>query len=228
MSQLIILRHGQSLWNLENKFTGWTNIELSTQGVKEAHIAAQEIKHTGIDIDIAFTSVLKRAVDTLHIVLDTLNKNRIPIYKSWHLNERHYGALQGLNKKETALQFGEEQVNLWRRSFETLPPLLDLDDPRLPKFDSLYQGIDDLPRGESLHTCQLRVLPYWHTHIFPELKKGNNILIVAHGNSLRSLMMYIEHLSKEEVLKLNLPTATPVIYDFDQNFIVKSKRTLTL
>ncbi|QWB95202.1 2,3-bisphosphoglycerate-dependent phosphoglycerate mutase [Mycoplasmatota bacterium] len=167
MSQLIILRHGQSLWNLENKFTGWTNIELSTQGVKDAHIAAQEIKHTGIDIDIAFTSVLKRAVDTLHIVLDTLHKNRIPIYKSWRLNERHYGALQGLNKKETTLQFGEEQVNLWRRSFDTLPPLLDLDDPRLPKFDSLYQGIDDLPRAESLHTCQLRVLPYWHTHIFP-------------------------------------------------------------
>jgi 2,3-bisphosphoglycerate-dependent phosphoglycerate mutase len=228
MSQLIILRHGQSLWNLENKFTGWTNIELSSNGIKEAIEAGQKIKETGIDIDVAFTSVLKRAKDSLDIILNVLDKNRIPVYKSWRLNERHYGALQGLNKKETTLKFGEEQVNLWRRSYDTLPPLLDLDDPRHPRFDSLYQGIENLPQGESLHTCQLRVLPYWHSHIFPELKKGNNVLIVAHGNSLRSLMMYLEHLTKEEVLKLQLPTGTPIIYDFDQHFNVKSKRILSL
>jgi 2,3-bisphosphoglycerate-dependent phosphoglycerate mutase len=228
MSQLIILRHGQSLWNLENKFTGWTNIELSPGGIKEAKSAAKLIKETGIDIDVAFTSVLIRAQETLDIVLHDLEKRRVPVYKSWRLNERHYGALQGLNKKETALRFGEEQVHIWRRSYDVLPPLLDANDPRNPKFDPLYKNVKNPPLGESLHTCQLRVLPYWHSHIYPELKKGNNVLIVAHGNSLRSLMMYIEQLTKKEVLELQLPTATPIVYDFDQHLNMKSKKILNL
>lgn len=226
MPQLIMIRHGQSLWNLENKFTGWTDIELSDQGVKEAKLAGQKLARTGIDIDIAFTSVLKRANDTLDFVLKEMHKTNIPIYKSWRLNERHYGALQGLNKVETALKFGDEQVHIWRRSFDVLPPLLDEKDPRNPKFDSLYKGVKDLPLGESLETCQRRVLPYWHSHIYPELKKGNNVLIVAHGNSLRSLIMYLDGLTKKEVLELELPTGVPVIYTFNHQINVKDKKIL--
>ncbi|MFA6800863.1 MAG: 2,3-diphosphoglycerate-dependent phosphoglycerate mutase [Acholeplasmataceae bacterium] len=226
MSQLILIRHGQSLWNLENKFTGWTDIELSDQGVKEAITAGKNLYQTGIDIDIAFSSVLKRANDTLTYILKEMHKKNVPIHKSWRLNERHYGALQGLNKKETMIKFGEEQVQTWRRSFDTLPPLLDENDPRNPKFDSLYRGIKNLPLGESLESCQQRVLPYWYSDIYPELKKGNNVLIVAHGNSLRSLIMFLENLSKKEVLKLELPTGLPIIYNFDNQMHVISKKII--
>ncbi|MGE4319837.1 MAG: 2,3-diphosphoglycerate-dependent phosphoglycerate mutase [Acholeplasmataceae bacterium] len=228
MAQLIMVRHGQSIWNLENRFTGWTDVELSDQGIEEAKKAGQLIYRTGIDIDIAFTSVLKRANDTLTYILKQMHKEHLEVKKCWRLNERHYGALQGLNKSETALKFGEQQVHLWRRSFDVLPPLLDEDDPRNPKFDALYKGIPHLPLGESLESCLHRVLPYWYSDIYPELKKGNNVLIVAHGNSLRSLMMFLDQLTKKEVLDLELPTGLPVIYTFDQNIQVISKKSLTL
>lgn len=226
MSKLIMIRHGQSLWNLENKFTGWTDIGLSEQGIKEAIEAGKRLKKANLHFDIAFTSVLKRAIDTLDDVLKEMHVKNCPIQKSWRLNERHYGALQGLNKKETALKYGDEQVHIWRRSFDVLPPLLEPDDPRNPKFDPLYVGVDDVPLGESLETCQKRVLPFWHTHIEPELRKGKNVLIVAHGNSLRSLIMFLDHLSKTEVLDLELPTGLPVIYTFDKDVKVLSKTEL--
>ncbi len=223
MSKCIMIRHGQSLWNLENKFTGWTDIALSEQGIKEAIEAGKNLKKANFQIDIAFTSVLKRAIDTLDYVLKEMNQTGVPIEKSWRLNERHYGALQGLNKKETALKYGDEQVHIWRRSFDVLPPLLDQDDPRNPEFDPIYQGIEDLPLGESLETCQKRVLPFWHSHIEPALRKGKNVLVVAHGNSLRSLIMYLDHLSKSEVLELELPTGLPVVYTFNEQVEVTSK-----
>ncbi len=227
MPQLILLRHGQSLWNLENKFTGWTNIELSEQGIKEARLAGQRIKRSGIDIDIAFTSLLKRAYDTLLLALKEMDKLRTPIHRDWRLNERHYGALQGLNKSETALKCGEDVVYQWRRGYDVMPPLLDKKDRRNPELDPLYQGIKDLPLGESLEMCMQRVLPYWFGHIYPELKKGSNVLIVAHGNSLRSLMMYLENISKKEIPHVELPTGLPIVYDLDNNLHVIRKKTLS-
>ncbi len=215
MPQLIMVRHGQSLWNLENRFTGWTDIQLSDQGIEEAKTAGRLVKNTNVHIDIAFTSVLKRANDTLDYMLKELGQTNIPTYKSWRLNERHYGALQGLNKTTTAQKYGQAQVHIWRRSFDILPPLLKEKDPRNPKFDPLYKDVENPPLGESLETCQQRVLPYWYSDIYPELVKGHNVLIVAHGNSLRSLIMFLENLSKKEVLDLELPTGLPVVYTFD-------------
>ncbi len=222
MPKLIMVRHGQSLWNLENRFTGWTNVDLSTQGILEARTAGKKVKALNIDIDVAYSSVLKRANDTLSFMLEEIGQD-VPVYKTWRLNERHYGALQGLNKADTAKKYGQAQVHIWRRSYDILPPLLTEKDPRNPKFDPLYKDVENPPLGESLETCQQRVLPYWHSDIYPALKKGENVLIVAHGNSLRSLMMYIERLTKEEVLDLELPTGLPIVYTFDDKIQLKHK-----
>ena len=204
---LILLRHGQSQWNLENRFTGWVDVDLSEQGVREA----------ALEVDLAFTSVLKRAIRTLWIVLDELDRMWVPVYRSWRLNERHYGALQGLDKAETAARYGEEQVKLWRRSYRVRPPELSPDDPRHPRFDPRYAALDPrvLPSAESLEETLLRVLPYWHERIVPALRSGARVLIAAHGNSLRALVKYLDALSEEAVVELNIPTGFPLLYQLD-------------
>jgi len=222
MVKFVLLRHGESIWNLENRFTGWTDIDLSDRGVGEAHEAAQWLKGEGYTFDVAFTSVLKRAIRTLWIILDDLNLMWIPVHRSWRLNERHYGALQGLNKEETAGRFGDEQVRLWRRSFATPPDPLPVTDPRHPIHDPRYADVpkEELPATESLKMTLERLLPYWHGHIVPVLSQKRNILIVAHGNSLRALVKYLDSISDEGVAELNIPTGVPLVYEFDEQLQV--------
>ena len=219
MKKLVIVRHGQSLWNLENKFTGWTDIGLSEKGIEEAKNAGMLLKELGYKFDIAFTSVLKRANDTLYLILDELNERNIPIKYSYKLNERHYGALQGLNKDETRAKYGEEQVKLWRRSADVRPPELTIDDERYPGNDPIYKDLtkDELPLTENLLDTIKRVTEYWEEEIADTIKEGKNVIIVAHGNSLRGLVKYLDNLSNEEVIKLEIDTGRPICYELDDN-----------
>jgi 2,3-bisphosphoglycerate-dependent phosphoglycerate mutase len=212
--QLILLRHGESTWNRENRFTGWTDVDLSPGGVAEAHAAARLLAEAGLDFDVAFTSVLKRAIRTLWIVADDLDRMWVPIDRSWRLNERHYGALQGLNKADTAARFGEAQVHRWRRSYGVRPPPLEPGDPRSERDAPRYAALGDgeLPRGESLADTIARVLPYWHEAIAPALRANQRTLVVAHGNSLRGLVMHLDGLDEEEIAALTIPTGIPLVY----------------
>ena len=218
MKRLVLLRHGESVWNLANRFTGWTDVDLSDNGKAEAQKAGKLLKEHNFSFDHAYSSVLKRAIRTLWIVLDELDAMWVPTEHNWRLNERHYGALQGLNKAETAVQYGEEQVHLWRRSYDIPPPLLEPSDERHPKNDLRYADIpaEQLPCGESLKDTLHRLLPYWHSTLAPALNAGQKILIVAHGNSLRALVQYLDNLSNDEILNLNIPTGVPLVYELDE------------
>ena len=217
MKKLILLRHGESVWNKENKFTGWTDVDLSERGLEEASRAGDTLKKEGLKFDYAFTSVLKRAIRTLWIVMDKMDLMWIPVARSWRLNERHYGALQGLNKKETAIRYGEEQVFIWRRSYDVPPPELSEDDDRYPGKDPRYNNLtkEELPLTECLKDTVARFMPYWHSEIIPVLAKCNNVIIAAHGNSLRALVKYLDNISDKEISKLNIPTGIPLIYEFN-------------
>ncbi len=217
--KVVLLRHGESQWNLENRFTGWTDVGLTERGVQEAHNAAKLLQEEGFTFDVAYTSVLKRAIKTLWIVMEDMDLMWIPVYRSWRLNERHYGALQGLNKAETAKKHGEEQVLIWRRSYDVPPPALDPSDPRFPGHDPRYKNVpkDELPRTESLKDTVKRFLPYWHETIAPAIKSGQKVIIAAHGNSLRALVKYLDDMSEEAIVKLNIPTGIPLVYELDEN-----------
>ena len=217
--KLVLLRHGESVWNKENRFTGWTDVDLSERGIKEAEESARVLKKDNFMFDVAFTSVLKRAIRTLWIVLDGMDLMWIPVYRSWRLNERHYGALQGLNKLEMAQKFGEEQVHIWRRSYDIQPPRLEKTDKRYPGKDLIYNDLDkkDIPVTECLKDTVERFLPYWHETIAPTVKSGKRVIIAAHGNSLRALVKYLDDISDEQILKLNIPTGIPLIYELDQD-----------
>jgi 2,3-bisphosphoglycerate-dependent phosphoglycerate mutase len=219
MIKLILVRHGQSTWNLENRFTGWTDVDLSEQGVREAHEAAAALLERGYTFDVAFTSVLKRAIRTLWIILDDMDLMWIPVHRSWRLNERHYGALQGLNKKETAETFGLEQVQIWRRSYDIPPEPLPESDPRHPCHDPRYAHVARglLPATESLKTTLERVLPYWHEAIVPAVRQKQKVLICAHGNSLRALVKYLDNVSDDEITRLNIPTGIPLVYELNDD-----------
>ncbi len=219
MIKLVLLRHGESIWNKENLFTGWTDVDLSEKGKQEAIEAGKLLKEEGFSFDVAFTSVLKRAIRTLWSVLDETDLMWIPVYRSWRLNERHYGALQGRNKAETSREYGEEQVHLWRRSYRTKPPLLTPDDKRYPGLDVKYQNIPKnlVPAGECLKDTENRFLPYWHEGIEPALRKGKKVLISAHGNSLRALVKYLDNIREEEISSLNIPTGIPLVYELNEN-----------
>jgi len=219
MHRIVLLRHGESAWNLENRFTGWTDVDLSDNGVREAHYAAELLKKDGFTFDLAYTSVLKRAIRTLWIVLEDMDLMWIEERKSWRLNERHYGALQGLNKAETAKKYGEEQVFRWRRGYSVRPPALEEDDPRYPGRDPRYGSLSkkELPLTESLDDTVRRFLPYWHSEIAPNIKKGREIIIAAHGNSLRALVKYLDNISDEEIPELNIPTGIPLVYELDED-----------
>ncbi len=219
MYKIVLLRHGESLWNKENRFTGWTDVDLTDGGIQEAHSAGKILKDSGYNFDIAFTSVLKRAIRTLWIVLDEMDLMWIPVQNSWRLNERHYGALQGLNKAETAKKYGEEQVTLWRRSADVRPPALDKNDPRYPGHDPRYANLkeSELPLTENLIDTINRVIPYWNSTIAPTIRSGKKVIVVAHGNSLRGLVKYLDNLSNEEVIALNIPTGIPLVYELDDN-----------
>ena len=220
MMKLVLIRHGESEWNLENRFTGWTDVELSETGKKEAAEAGKTLVAEGYDFDVCYTSYLKRAIHTLNGVLLEMDREWLPVYKSWKLNERHYGALQGLNKSETAKQYGEEQVKIWRRSFDITPPPLAEDDERNPKFATAYRNEDPalMPLTESLATTIERVVPYFESEIKPQMAAGKRVLIAAHGNSLRALVKYFENLTADEILGVNIPTAIPLVYEFDDDF----------
>ena len=226
--KLVLIRHGESAWNLENRFTGWTDVELSETGVTEAKAAGVLMKEAGLDFDLCYTSYLKRAIHTLNFALDEMDRAWLPVKKAWQLNERHYGALQGLNKSETAEKYGEEQVRLWRRSYDICPPALEADDPRNPAKLEQYRGIDPevLPLDESLEKTIERTVPYYETEIRPQIAAGKRVLIAAHGNSLRALVMYFEKLTPEEIAKVNLPTGIPLVYDLDENLNLVGKTFL--
>ena len=215
--KLILCRHGQSEWNLENRFTGWADVDLSPKGEQEAKDAGLTLKHEQLSFDLAYTSVLKRATRTLWIMLEEMSLTWIPVTNAWELNERHYGALQGLNKSQVAAEYGEEQVQIWRRSYDTPPPALNDDDERHPKFEIRYASVSDLPAGESLKDTLLRVKPYWQTKIIPSLLGNQDVLIVAHGNSLRAMVKMIENISDEEIVDFNIPTGIPLAYEFNEN-----------
>lgn len=219
MIKLVLVRHGQSMWNLENKFTGWTDVELSPKGIAEAKEAGKVLKEKGFLFDLAFTSVLKRAEDTLRYILKEMNEENIEIKRSWKLNERHYGALQGLNKEETKEKYGEKQVLLWRRSTDVRPPELDKSDKRYPGNDPKYNGLseEELPKTENLLDTIKRVVEYWNSDIKPELENGRKIIIAAHGNSLRGLIKYLDNISDEDITKLELQTGNPICYELDDN-----------
>ena len=223
--KLVLIRHGESLWNKENLFTGWTDVDLSPTGVEEAKGAGRLLKQLGYDFDICYTSYLKRAIHTLNNVLDELDRDWLPVVKNWRLNEKHYGALQGLNKAETAAKYGEAQVKLWRRSFDVCPPALEEDDPRSPYVADMYRNEDkkDLPLTESLKETIKRTVPYFNDVIRKDMEKGKRVLIVAHGNSLRSLVKYFDKLSDEEIIDVNIPTGVPLVYEFDDKFNVTKK-----
>ncbi len=228
MPKLILLRHGQSTWNLENRFTGWTDVPLTPEGVAEAHLAGRLLRESGILLDVAFTSALTRAIHTLWIVLDELNAAWIPVKRSWRLNERHYGALQGLNKAETTDLLGKDQVFAWRRSYTIAPPPLSRDDPTHPRFDRRYAGADPslLPSTESLKDTLERVIPYWQERIQPRLERGQTVIVSAHGNSLRALIKYLDHIPDEDIPALYVPTGFPLIYDFSAEMEIMSRRYL--
>ena len=219
MIKLVLVRHGQSMWNLENRFTGWTDVELSEQGIKEAKEAGKVLKEKGFSFDVAYTSVLKRANDTLGYILEELGEQDIPVKKSWRLNERHYGALQGLNKDETKEKYGEEQVLLWRRSTDVRPPELSKDDERYPGNDPKYIELteNELPTTENLIDTIDRVMVYWNSDIVKDLESGKRVIIAAHGNSLRGLIKYLDNMTDEEVIKLELQTGNPICYELDDN-----------
>ncbi len=219
MIKLVLLRHGESIWNLENRFTGWTDVGLSEKGVAEAHSSAEWLKKGGFNFDIAYTSVLKRAISTLWIVLEDMDLMWIPVQRSWRLNERHYGALQGLNKIEMVQKFGEEQVLIWRRSYDIQPPALTEDDGRFPGKDPRYKDLTshELPLTECLKDTVNRFLPFWHETITPTLKDGKRVIIVAHGNSLRALVKYLDQVPDAEIVKLNIPTGIPLVYELDKD-----------
>jgi phosphoglycerate mutase, BPG-dependent, family 1 len=219
MKKLILLRHGESTWNKENRFTGWTDVDLSPKGVEEAQNSGRLLREGGFTFDIAYTSVLKRSIRTLWIVLDELDQMWIPVNLTWRLNERHYGALQGLNKLETALKYGEEQVQIWRRSYNVRPPALSMEDERYPGFDPRYRNLkrEDIPLTECLQDTVARFLPYWNETIAPQVKSGQRILIAAHGNSLRALVMYLDNLSEQDVMQLNIPTGVPLVYELEED-----------
>ena len=215
--KLLLVRHGQSVWNVENLFTGWTDVDLSPEGVEEARRAGAEIARAGLVPDVVFTSVLKRAIRTQWLVLDALDLMWLPVERSWRLNERHYGALQGRNTAQTVERHGEAQVKVWRRSYDTPPPPLALDDERHPRFDRRYAGVAaaDLPATESLKDTLARVLPYWEQRIAPELRAGRNVMIVAHGNSIRALVKMLDNMGEAEIVELNIPTGIPLLYELD-------------
>ena len=219
MYKVVLLRHGESTWNRENRFTGWTDVDLSDRGLAEAKEAGRLLHEGGFIFDIAFTSVLKRAIKTLGIALDVLDQLWIPVTKSWRLNERHYGALQGLNKAETAAQHGDAQTKIWRRSYDIPPPPLSADDLRHPSRDPRYRGLSasELPLTESLKETVARFLPYWHETIAPTIKSGKRVIIAAHGNSLRALVMYLDNISESAIVELNIPTGIPLVYELDDN-----------
>jgi len=215
--KLILCRHGESEWNLENRFTGWADVDLSPKGKQEAKDAGLTLKHEQLSFDLAYTSVLKRATRTLWIMLEEMSLTWIPVINAWELNERHYGALQGLNKSQVAAEYGEEQVQIWRRSYDTPPPPLNNDDEHHPRFEIRYAGVSDLPASESLKDTLLRVKPYWQTKIIPSLLGNQDVLIVAHGNSLRAMVKMIENISDKEIMNFNIPTGIPLAYEFNDN-----------
>lgn len=226
MYKLVLIRHGESQWNQENRFTGWQDVDLSEKGRAEALKGGKALKENGFVFDVAYTSVLKRAIHTLDYVLDQVDQVWLPVHKEWRLNERHYGALQGLNKSETAARHGEEQVKIWRRSYDTPPPAMDLNDPRHPSKDPRYKEVNpaELPSGESLKDTVARFLPLWKNTITSEITSGKKVLIVAHGNSLRALMQHLESMSAEEIMGVNMPTGIPLVYELDANFKVIDKK----
>ena len=219
MHKLVLIRHGESTWNQENRFTGWTDVDLNEKGLREAKAAGELLKKEGYSFDRSFVSVLKRALKTNWMILDELDELWIPIERSWRLNERHYGSLQGLNKGETAAKFGDDQVLIWRRSYDVPPPALEKSDERFPGHDRRYKNVSesDLPLTECLKDTVDRVLPYWHSEIAPAVKRGEKVLVTAHGNTLRALVKYFDNLSEEEVLALNIPTGIPLVYELDDD-----------
>lgn len=228
MAKLVLIRHGQSQWNLSNQFTGWVDVDLSDEGVKQAQNAGKLIKEAGIEFDQAYTSVLTRAIKTLHYALEGSDQLWIPETKTWRLNERHYGALQGQNKAEAAEKWGDDQVHTWRRSYDVLPPLLDADDEGSAANDRRYANLDPhiIPGGENLKVTLERVIPFWEDEIAPKLIDGKNVIIAAHGNSLRALSKYIENISDEDIINLEMATGEPVVYDFNEKLEVQSKTKL--
>ncbi len=226
--KLILVRHGQSTWNVDNRFTGWTDVDLSAGGKLEAAQAARELLREKLSADIAFTSVLKRAVRTLWIMLDEMDRMWTPVERTWRLNERHYGGLQGLNKAQTVAQHGEAQVKIWRRSYDIAPPALSAEDPRHPRFDPRYAAIDpqELPATESLKDTLARVLPVWHARIAPELRSGADVLVVAHGNSLRAMVKMLDDVAESEITELNIPTGVPLLYELDPELKPRGSRYL--
>jgi len=224
--KLVLCRHGQSDWNLKNLFTGWTDVDLTERGNSEAIEAGRLLKDLGYDFDIAYTSVLKRAIRTLWHIQDQMDLMWIPVIRDWRLNERHYGGLQGLNKAETAAKYGEDQVHIWRRSYDIPPPELDVDDERHPAHDPRYKGLEDLPATESLATTLDRVLPCWNEVIAPDLREGKNVLIAAHGNSLRALVKMLDKVSDDEITGFNIPTGIPIAYDLDDELTPVSREFL--
>jgi len=223
--KIVLIRHGESTWNQESRFTGWTDVPLAEKGVEEAHLGGQMLKKEGYTFDIAYTSVLKRAIKTLWIVLDELELQWIPTFKSWRLNERMYGALQGLNKSETAAKHGEEQVKIWRRSYDIAPPKLTEDDPRYPGNDPRYKDLnkEQIPFTECLKDTVERFLPLWHETIVPSIKAGKRVLIAAHGNSIRALVKYLDNVPESEIVELNIPTGIPLVYELDATTLAPLK-----
>lgn len=217
--RLVLCRHGQSEWNLKNLFTGWRDVDLTELGITEARAAGRTLRDAGYEFDVAYTSVLKRAIRTLWLSLDEMDRMWIPVVRDWRLNERHYGALQGLNKAETAQKYGDEQVHVWRRSYSTPPPALEPDDERHPRHDPRYQGIDTLPASESLSTTLDRVRPAWEQTIAIDLKAGKDVLVAAHGNSLRALVKMLDRVSDEDITGFNIPTGVPLAYDLDDDLV---------
>ena len=218
MYKIVLVRHGQSTWNLENRFTGWTDVGLTDLGRQEAREAGKLLREGGYVFDVAYTSVLRRAIQTLWIVLEEMNLEWLPVEKAWQLNERHYGSLQGLNKAEMAEKFGEAQVKIWRRSYDVPPPVLELEDERHPRFDPRYASLtpEQLPATESLKITLDRVVPYWHSTLTPVIKSGKRVIVVAHGNSIRALVKYLDDVSEAEITELNIPTGLPLVYELDE------------
>jgi 2,3-bisphosphoglycerate-dependent phosphoglycerate mutase len=217
MMKLVLIRHGESVWNKENRFTGWTDVDLSEKGVEEAREAGRVLKREGYTFDVCYTSVLKRAIRTLYLVTDEMDLLWLPVHRAWQLNERHYGALQGLNKAETAAKFGEEQVKIWRRSYDIPPPALDPGDERYPGRDRRYASLskEELPLTECLKDTVARFLPYWHSAVAPDIRAGKRVLIAAHGNSIRALVKYLDNVSESGIVELNIPTGMPLVYELD-------------
>jgi 2,3-bisphosphoglycerate-dependent phosphoglycerate mutase len=225
-TKLVLIRHGESIWNKENLFTGWTDVDLSDTGRAEAAEGAKALLKEGFDFDVCYTSYLKRAINTLNIVLEQMDREWLPVFKTWRLNERHYGALQGMNKSETAAKYGEEQVNVWRRSYDVRPPALSVDDGRNPALNDMYRGVDpaDLPLAECLKDTIARAVPFYESDIVPAMEDSKRVLVVAHGNSIRGLVKYIEGISDQDIVGVNIPTGVPLVYELDDDLKFISKR----